>query len=139
MSLNETLSWDNYIEALAKKLSMARYIIRSAKTYMSTLSLKAIYYTLIHSLMNYGIVFWGNSSLGATIFRLQKKAIRIREGCGNRVSCRDQFRKFHILPLTSQYLLSLLMFVVQHKDLNITSMDSHNLETRQSNNWYRHY
>jgi hypothetical protein len=37
-------------------------------------------------------------------------------------------------PLTSQYLLSLLMFVVQHKDLFITSMDNHNLETRQSNN-----
>jgi hypothetical protein len=35
-----------------------------------------------------------------------------------------KFRKFHILPLTSQYLLYLLMFVLQHK----------NLETRQSNN-----
>jgi hypothetical protein len=28
------------------------------------------------------------------------------------------------------------MFVVQHKDLFISSMDSHNLETRQSNNLY---
>jgi hypothetical protein len=58
------------------------------------------------------------------------------EGCGNKISCRDLFRKFHILPLTSQYLLSLLIFVVQHKDFFITSMDSHNLETRQSNNLY---
>jgi hypothetical protein len=38
--------------------------------------------------------------------------------------------------LTSQYLLSLLMFVVQHKDLFITSVESHNLETRQSNDLY---
>jgi hypothetical protein len=28
------------------------------------------------------------------------------------------------------------MFVMQHKDLFITSMDNHNLETRQSNNLY---
>jgi hypothetical protein len=28
------------------------------------------------------------------------------------------------------------MFVVQHKDLFITSLDSHNLETRRSNNLY---
>jgi hypothetical protein len=28
MSMNETLSWDNNIEALAKKLSMACYIIK---------------------------------------------------------------------------------------------------------------
>jgi hypothetical protein len=86
--------------------------------------------------MTYGIIFWGNSALGATIFHLQKKAIRIMEGCGNRVSCRALFRKFHILPLPSQYLLSLLMFVVQHKDIFITSMDSNNLKTRQSNNLY---
>jgi hypothetical protein len=84
--------------------------------------------------MIYGIIFWGNSPLGATIFRLQKKAIRVMGGCGNRISCRDLFRKFHILPLTSQYLLFLLMFLVQHKDLFITSMDSYNLETRKSNN-----
>jgi hypothetical protein len=57
MSLNETLSWDNNNEALAKKLGMACYIIRSAKTYMSTSSLKTIYYTLFHSLMTYGIIF----------------------------------------------------------------------------------
>jgi hypothetical protein len=136
MSLNETLSWDNHIEALAKKLDTTCYIIRSAKTYMSTSSLKTIYYTPFHSIMTYGIIFWGNSSLGATIFGLQKEAIRIMEECGNRVSCRDLFRKFHILPLTSQYLLSLIMFAVQHKNLFIISMDSHSLETRQSNNLY---
>jgi hypothetical protein len=38
MSLKETLSWDNHIEALAKKFSMTCYIIRSAKIYMSTSS-----------------------------------------------------------------------------------------------------
>jgi hypothetical protein len=136
MSLNESLSWDNHIEALAITLSMSCYIIRSAKTYVSTSSLKTIYYALFHSLMTYRIIFWGNSPLGATIFCLQKKAIRIMEGCGNRVSFRNLFRKFHILPLTSHYLLSLFMFVLQHKDLFITSMDSHNLVTRQSNNLY---
>jgi hypothetical protein len=58
------------------------------------------------------------------------------EGCENRVSCRDLYKKLHILPLTSQCLLSLLMFVDQHKDLFITSIQSHNLETSQSNNLY---
>jgi len=36
------------------------------------------------------------------------------EGCGNRVSCRSLFMKLQILPLKSQYMLSLL-FVVQNK------------------------
>ena len=39
------------------------------------------------------------------------------ESCGNRASGRSLFKKFHILPLKSQYVLSLLMFVVQNKTL----------------------
>jgi len=37
------------------------------------------------------------------------------EGCGSTVSCRNLFKKLQILPLTSQYMLPLLMFVVQNK------------------------
>jgi hypothetical protein len=90
-------------------------------------------FLLIDDLWN---IFWGNSPQGDSIFRLQEKAIRIMEGCGSRVSCRDLFKKLHILPMISQYLLPLLIFVVQHKDHFITNIDSHNLETRQSINLY---
>jgi len=103
---------------------------------MSVSSLKAIYYAFFHSIMSYGIIFWGKLSRSSIIFRIQKKAIRIVEGCGNRVSCRNLFKKLEILPLTSQYVLSLLMFVVQNKNLFLTNNENHNLDTRQRNNLY---
>jgi len=56
------------------------------------------------------------------------------EGCGNRVSCRNLFKKLQILPQTSQYMLSLLMFVVQNENLFLTNSKNHNLDTRQRNN-----
>jgi len=57
------------------------------------------------------------------------------EGCRNRVSCRSLFKKFQILPLKSQYMLFLLMFVVQNKTLFfLTKSENHNLYTRQRNN-----
>jgi len=56
------------------------------------------------------------------------------EGCGNRVSCRSLFKKFQILPLKYQYMLPLLMFVVQHKTLFLTNTENYNLDTRQRNN-----
>ena len=56
------------------------------------------------------------------------------EGCGNRVSCRSLFKKFQILPLKSQYILSLLMFVVQNKTLFLKNTENYNLDTRQKNN-----
>ena len=57
------------------------------------------------------------------------------EGCGNRISCRSLFKKFHILPLKSQYTMSsLLMFVVQNKTLFLTNTENYNLNTRQKKN-----
>jgi len=121
-----------------KKLSKACYIIRNANTYMSALSLRVICYAFFfYSVMSYGIIFWGNSSHSSIIFwntkkkkKKKKKAIRIMEGCGTRVSCTNLFKKLQILSLTSQYMLSLLMFVGQNKQEN------HNLDTRQRNNLY---
>ena len=106
VTMNKTLSWNNHIDLLMKKLSKAHYIIRNAKTYMSALSLKVVYYAFFHSVMSYGIIFWGNSRLSSIIFRIQEEAIRIMEGRGNRVLCRNLFKKLQILPLTSQYRVS---------------------------------
>jgi len=56
------------------------------------------------------------------------------EGCKNRVSCRSLFKKLQILPLKSQYVISLLIFVVQNKTLFLTNTENYNLGTRQRNN-----
>jgi len=66
----------------------------------------------------------------------KKKAIRIKEGWGNKVPCKNLFKKIQILPLTSQYLLSLLMLIVQNKNLFSTNIKNHNTDTRQRNNLY---
>ena len=79
VTMNNTLSWNNHIDLLLKKLSKACYIIKNAKTYMSASSLKVIYYAFFHSVMNYGIIFWGNSSHSSIIFRIQKKG---NQNCG---------------------------------------------------------
>ena len=42
--MNNTLSWNNHIDLLMRKLSTAGYIIRNAKIYMSASLLKVIYY-----------------------------------------------------------------------------------------------
>ena len=115
VTTDNTLSLNNHLDLLMKRIRTACYIIRYVKTYMSTYSLKVIYYAFFHSVMNYGIIFWGILLRSSIIFRTQKKAIRIMEGCGNRILCRNLFKKLQILPLTSQYMLSLIMFVVQNK------------------------
>ena len=48
----------------------------------------------------------------------------------NRVSCRELFKKLNILPLHSQYILSLLLFVVKCMDIFTINSDVHSINTR---------
>jgi len=54
----------------------------------------------------------GNSPHSNSIFKLQKKIIRIIMDVGIRDSCREFFKTLNILPLISQYIFSLLLFVL---------------------------
>jgi len=61
-------------------------------------------------------MFWGNSSHSSIIFKMQKRVIRIIMGYGYRESCRELFKQLKILTLSSQYIFSLLLFVVNNRD-----------------------
>jgi hypothetical protein len=45
---------------------------------------------------------------------MQKRVVRIIMGKRNWDSCRKLFKELRILPLQSQYILSLLLFVIQN-------------------------
>jgi hypothetical protein len=38
--------------------------------------------------MMYGVIFWGNSASRKSVFKLQKKAIRLITNSNSRTSCR---------------------------------------------------
>jgi hypothetical protein len=56
-------------------------------------------------------------------------------GSRNRDSCRNLFKQLGVLPLKSQYILSVLLFVLKNKDRFIINYDSHGIPTRQSKNF----
>ena len=80
--------------------------------------------------MTYGIIFWGSSSYSHNIFKLQKRTIRTMMNVDNRVSCQKLFKKLNILPLHSQYILSLLLFVVKNINEFKYNFDVHSINTR---------
>jgi hypothetical protein len=51
-----------------------------------------------------------------------------------RDSCREHFKKLKILPLQSQHILSLLLFVVDNGDYFKMTSDIHNIITRNKLN-----
>ena len=50
----------------------------------------------------------------------------------NRDSCHQLFKNLKILPLKSQYIFSLLLFVAKNRDLYESNSEIHNIDTRFS-------
>ena len=86
---------------------------------------KSVYYAHLHSIIEYGIVFWDNSSKCWKIFTLKKKFIRIMAGAQPRTSCRSLLKQLEILPFPQQYLFSLLNFIINIQEFFQTRNKHH--------------
>ena len=63
-------------------------VMRSIKPYICFNILNMVQCLYFHSIMAYGLLFWGNSSHNIKVFRKQKYIICIMMGCKKRESCR---------------------------------------------------
>jgi hypothetical protein len=91
---------------------------------------------VVHSILSYGIIFWGNSSSSKDIFKIQKRIIRVITNSRRSDSCRELFKQLDILPLQSQYIYSLLLFINKNKDNFLLNSQVHRIYTRQNSNLY---
>jgi hypothetical protein len=58
-------------------------------------------------------------------------------GRGGRDSCRSLFKELEILPLASQYILSLMLCVIKNRKEFVANSEIHGINTRQQNNLYQ--
>ena len=65
------------------------------------------------------------------MFKLQKRVIRIISGAEPRASCGGLFRKLEILPIASQYIQSLMWFIIDNNCQ--TGLEIYGLHTRSKN------
>jgi len=89
-----------------------------------------IYFAYFHSLLEYGIAFWGNSTESFKVFKLQKRAIRLMTESNVRTSCRPLFPMLGIVTLPSQYRFSLMRFLSRNLELYTFNSTIYNYNTR---------
>jgi len=97
-------------------------------------TLRMVYFAYIHSIMSYKIIFWGNQPYSDKSFKIQKRVIRIITNSRMRDSCRELFKKLEILPIHSQYIFSISIFVIKNKHLFYTNNQIHSIDTRFKTN-----
>ena len=135
--INDSLNWNQHIDYISTRLSTVCYIMRNIKSYMTLNTMITVYYSYFNSIISYGLLFWGISPYSQKIFRIQKKILRIMVGCASRTSCRSLFKKLGILPLASQYIYLLMLFVVNNMDLFKFNSATAIITTRQSTNLHQ--
>lgn len=132
--LNDSLSWEPHIEALAKKLNKACYALNILKRSFTSNTLIDIYYAYVYSIVSYAIAVWGNSGHAHRIFVGQKRALRIIYNLSYRQSCRETFRGNRILTVPCIYIYKLCSRIHSERNRYRKRSDIHDHDTRNKGN-----
>jgi hypothetical protein len=119
------------------KLGGACYAVRWVVHISNITTFKSIYFAYFHSVIKYGIIFWGNSSNSGKIFTLQKKTVRIMVVAKPRTSCWSLFKKSEILLVQCQYVFSLMTLIVNNQEYFQTNLSVHSINTRNKHHLHR--
>ena len=131
--LSENLNWSAHCFYISKRLSSVSYQMKVLRTILNVNGLKTVYFANAHSLLSYGIIFWGNSSHSQDVFVAQKRIIRSLMKMRQRESCRQIFKQLKILTMASVYILEVAKYIYSNK-INFNSNSSvHSHDTRNKN------
>jgi len=95
-----------------------------------------MHFSYVHSILSHGMIFWGNSYYSKNIFKIQKTLIRATMSPGKRDSCHKFFRQLNILLLQSQYIFSLLLFIIKNTDQSLSNTEVRDIHTRHKSNFH---
>jgi hypothetical protein len=100
--IDPQLNFKYHIKQLMK-ISKSLFFIKKSKFFLTSISLKAFYYSLVHCHLTYALPVWGctiKSNLNSLI-KLQKNAIRIISNSVYNAHTEPIFKELKILPLPS--------------------------------------
>ena len=141
--VDSTLSWKPQITELSKKLARTTGMFFKKRHYVTSDTLKLLYYSLFYSFISYGIVVWGltHPTILDCLFRLQKRVVRAISFKDIYAHSNPLFYKLKLLKLFDIHTLNLLSLVyecqnnqsIQPFDDYFTPLYSvHNYNTRQA-------
>jgi hypothetical protein len=116
---DEHLKFKEHVNMISRKIAKYLYLLRFLSSFCSTDILLMAYHSFIISNITYAIPIWGQSSKTISLFKLQKKALRIIFKKSKRQSCRKIFSKNSLLTLPSIYIFETILFVKN----NLNSFD----------------
>ena len=111
--IDDKLSWNNHINHIKNKVSKSIGMLSCARKNLNPETLLKLYFAFIHPYLSYCLDVWGqcNQQYFLSLFRLQKRAIRLITFSNKMTHSAPLFQSLGILSLESMYILSVLLFV----------------------------
>jgi hypothetical protein len=137
--VDENLRWNEHIDLLCIKISKHIYLLSVLSKFLQTENLLRIYYGIVFSNINYGIVLWGSAPKVYLnrIFILQKKAVRSVFKLNYRDSCRQYFVNYRILTVYGLYVYNVIKLVCSQGHTMQHNYNIHCYNTRNKNNYHK--
>ena len=120
--LDNHLKWNLQIQLITTKLGSLIYIFKQISKIMDINSLRAIYFSLVQSILSYGIVGWGGA-YDTTIKPLQiiqKRIIKVMYGLDKRFPSDQLFQACKILSVKNIYYKASLTQLIKTNCFNRT-------------------
>ncbi|KAL1447934.1 hypothetical protein WDU94_000587 [Cyamophila willieti] len=132
--VDKNLKWVPHIIYLSKKLATACFAICAVRKNITSHPALLTYFSYFHSLMSYGLLYWGFSPHASTVFLYQKRAVRSILGLPSTASCKPLFSRFNILTLYGQLILDSCLMIHKNSNNFKKYRDIHTHNTRNRNN-----
>ena len=139
--LNENITWKDHIKLIENKISKNIGILYKAKFLLNQKCLKNIYFSFIHSYLNYANIAWAstNRTKLRKLFIKQKQAIRIIYYKGRQTHARPLMKNLNALNIYQINIFQILLFMFKVKNNVIPNtfkeqfkLVQHNYSTRNS-------
>lgn len=112
--LDKHLKWKPHVEMIRKKISKTIGVMNRLKNTVTSETLLIIYNSLILSYLNYGIINWGCNS--ESLFKIQKKAIRVIGKVKYNAHTSPLFKKFSVLKIADLCIIQDIKFCYKFKN-----------------------
>ena len=118
--LDENLSWKEHLNLMENKIAKNIGLIYKAKPYLNKDSLLALYFSYIHSYINYASLIWGSTYriYLRKINSQQKHALRLIHNKNRFYHSKGLFESCEILNLYKLNLLNTVVFIHKIKKRN---------------------
>lgn len=141
VALDQTLSWENHIDFIAKNVASFCYTPKRLHTITTAEICTTFYYGQFLSKAICRIICWWCSTSAQRILLLQKRAIRNLYGIRCYGTCRDAFKRERLLRIPSIHIFKCILYVKEHLQQFTSHRDNHDYFATHNADlqipWYR--